>query len=147
MFLATHFDRLKTLTVAHASNLPGTAVLLTPLGIAAARFFLPAAASPFSSVQPTTYVIERDFDPVTASLSQTLHRNVLWHLYLPARAQEVMRRIFVAVTMTFLSEAFWAWMEIDGVEAAGAVGWAGLWGLGAAATGLTLGWCGGLTDA
>lgn len=145
-FLATHLSGLKTFEIAHASNLPGIAFLLLPLGLASARFFLPAAASAFSQAESTTYTISSDFDPITASLSQTLHRNILFHLYLPARAREVLRRTVVAAGLVVGSGAFWAWVEVEGTEGVGAMGWAGVWGVGVVLCGGVLGWVGGLLD-
>lgn len=145
-FLATHFTYLKTLELAHATTLPGVAILLAPLGYAATRFYLPAAASPFSAAAPTTYILDAEFDPITASLSQTLHRNLLWHLYLPQRSQEVLKRITTAGLLTLAAGAFWIWVEIEGTEAVGAVGWASVWATGAVLTGAVMGWVGGLGD-
>lgn len=145
-FLATYFTGLKTLELAHASTLPGVALLLLPLGYSAARFYLPAASSAFSAVKPTTYVIDSEFDPVTASLSQTMHRNIMWHLYLPARTQETLNRVAIVALLTLTSCSFWTWVEVEGTESVGATGWAVVWSFGSIVTGGVLGWVGGLLD-
>lgn len=143
-FLATHFNGLRTLEAAHAATLPGIALLLLPLGWAATSFFFLPAAHPLASSGPTSVTLP--FDPVTASLGQTLHRNIFWHLYMPARTQEATKRIVVAYLLTVGYTAFWSWMEVDGVEPLGALGWASVWGLGSLLTGSILGWVGGLNE-
>lgn len=142
LFLATHFSGLKTLEVAHASTLPGVAALLLPLGFAATLFFFVPTAHSLASAEDTVYMME--FDPVSATLGQTLHRNILWHLYLPARTQELSKRVLSAAVVTMGYTAFWAFVEIEGVELVGALGWASVWTLGALLAGGGLAWIGGV---
>lgn len=58
----------------------------------------------------------------------------------------MIRRIFILAALTVLGGGFWAWIEVEGTEVLGAVGWSSVWAIGAVVTGLVDGYVGGLTD-
>lgn len=147
--LAVNFEGLKTLDPAHDATLYSMLLLLLPLGISATDFLFTSTAA-YSSTIPVlasgagaeSTILE--FDPETATLTQTLHRNILWHKYLPAREQALFSRAATLTLWTIASTWFLGWVEIEGCDALGALSWAGMWGLGAAATSAMLGWIAGV---
>lgn len=146
--LAVSFDGLKTLDAAHSATLSLTLILLLPFGYCALDFLFTPAASTASTV-PVIATADGEktileFDPETATLTQTLHRNIFWPMYLPARTQELLKRTTLLTLWTIANTWFLAFTEVEGAEVLGAAGWASVWGVGAASTGAMLGWVSGV---
>lgn len=152
--LATYFSGLRTLEPAHTAVFWWMLVGLLPLGWAARNFFF----YPLANTNAITLVNKAslaysghekvavlEFDPETATLTQTIHRNVFWHRYLPPRTQELLRRTMLATAWTVANTAFKAYVEVDGAELPGALGWGGVWGSGTVLAAGMLGWIAGVS--
>jgi hypothetical protein len=152
--LATYFDGVRTLEPAHTAVFWTMLLSLFPMGYAARNFIF----NPLANDNTVTLVNKAtlayssgdkvevlEFDPETATLTQTIHRNLFWHMYLPPRTQELLRRAVLAVGWTVANTAFKAYIEVEGAELAGALGWAGVWGVGSSAAAGMLGWIAGVS--
>lgn len=151
--LATYFSGLRTLEPAHTAVFWWMLGSLLPLGLAARAFFFHPLANSNSitlvnkaslAYSGHEKVAVLEFDPATATLTQTIHRNVFWHRYLPPRTQELLRRTVLATGWCVANTAFKAYVEVDGAELPGALGWGGVWGLGTAMAAGMLGWIAGI---
>lgn len=152
LHLASTFYGLKTLEPAHSTSLPTALLILFQTGLFATDFLFNSTVAYASTipVHATAALTGKahgatlEFDPRTATLGQTLHRNVFWHRYLPARTQELLKRVTLLVAWTAANTAFLAVSEVEGAEVLGAVGWAAVWGASAALTGAMVGWIAGV---
>lgn len=153
LHLATHFAGLRTLEPAHTAGFSTMLLALFPAGYAARQlFFTPLAtatavtlvnkASLAYSSGETAKVLT--FDPVSATLTQTIHRNVFWHRYLPPQTQLLLERTALVAGWTAANTAFKAYLEVDGAEVVGALAWGGVWGVGITGAAAMLGWIAGV---
>ncbi|KAB8659328.1 hypothetical protein FH972_026217 [Carpinus fangiana] len=150
--LILHFDGLRTLDPAHDANLAILVSLMLPTGFLASRFLFDPLASP--ALAAAEQLVKQagpddgvetagtSFDPVTATLVETLAWNLLWWRRYSPRGRELVRRMLLLVIGTGACAGMKAWAEVKGVDAQGAVGWAAVWIVGAGASGGVLGWVG-----
>ncbi|KAI0481105.1 hypothetical protein GGR56DRAFT_305056 [Xylariaceae sp. FL0804] len=104
------------------------------LGWAARAFvFTPGAAAPPDTEQDAR---DRAFDPVSASLAETVRWNV-WGWPTPTKV--VLRRTALLMAVTGVNTFLQTWLTVRGVEATGAAAWAGVWVFASAVAGLGLG--------
>lgn len=132
--LVVHFAGLATVEPAHKA----TFLSLLPIGIifglaCDAFIFIPAASSTATSNEDDS----GHFDPVTASLGETVRYN-LWGWN--SRTKVVLRRtallaLLVVPATIYLQSAY----ALQGVDARGAAAWAAVWAAAAGAAGLGLG--------
>lgn len=137
LFMASHFDGLRTLERAHAATLQGLFVVLVPLGYAAREFLLTptlgAKPPPSGEAPPIPFI------PATASLRETFEYNLVGEKY---RARVAVRRALVLTGLVFASTAAQCYRALQGVDVTGAVGYAAVWGLASLVTGLGFRWVG-----
>jgi hypothetical protein len=147
-WLILHFVGLRTLEPAHLgpAGLPVLLLALLPAGYAMMEFlFAPSTAATISTVavgSETAPVPE--FDPSTATFWDHIHYNT-WGWY-SARQKELMRRTVVLAGLIFSETVLTTWGTVEGVEFQGALGYAGVWVVGALVTGAGLDWVGGPSD-
>jgi hypothetical protein len=127
--LATYFSGIPSVAAVHSAT-PITLLPLTlPIGLAAKTFiFTPAAAASSEAAAA--------FDPVTASLTETLWYN-LWGY--SARSKVFVQRTLVLVLLCFTHTFIQTLVTIRDVEAPGALAYAGVWAVAAGTTGTVLG--------
>lgn len=98
-------------------------------GLACKTFiFTPAAAASAAPV--------RGFDPATASLRETLWYNV-WGF--SERAKVVVKRTAVVVLLSTVNTSLQTLVTVKGVQARGALAYAGVWAVAAGVAGVVLG--------
>lgn len=123
-----YFTSLPTIVAAHEVTYVGLLPVTLVLGFAARAFiFTPAGATPL--------VKEKEFDPMSASLSETVRWN-FWGW--SAQTKVAMRRTALLVLVTGANTFLQTRFTIHGVETIGAVAWSSVWVLAAALTGLSL---------
>lgn len=151
VFLVVHFDGLRDLSFAYnvANTLPTLFMWLAPAGVASTQFlFRPAegaASSSFSATGANSIALTRShFDPRTATLAQHIYHNV-WGWY-TSRQKELIGRTVILGTFLLAETVVHVYSTINGVDAVGAVGYAGLWLVGAIVLGIVLEWVGGPSD-
>lgn len=145
-WLVVHFEGLRTVESAHrgASGLPVLLGALTPAGVAVLEFlFAPSTAAPDATASAVTSS-PAPFNPSTATLWQHVHYNA-WGWY-SSRQKELIRRTALLAGLMFAETLLASWATVAGVELLGAVGYAGIWALGALVTGGVLDWVGGPSD-
>lgn len=107
------------------------ALLVGLLGIAAQSFIF----TPFEATPPTVDPKTKRFDPVTATLSDTLRWN-LWGFN--RRTQVVILRTGLVALVTWVHTYLQCAITIQGVEPWGAATYASIWSIAALATGTAL---------
>ena len=133
-FLVAHLSGVATVELAHSALPIFLAAAFTPLGWASSTLlFAPAAAA--SATGPPA----APFDPVTASLRDTLVWNV-WGWRRPTKV--LVGRTAVLALLVAASSFVKVWGAVDGADASGAAAWAALWALSSAVQGPLLGWIG-----
>lgn len=140
-WLVTHFRGLRTLEAAHLgpAGLPTLLLALLPAGVASQEFiFTPSTASP----GPLVTAVE--FDPVTATLASHIKYNT-WGWY-TTRQKTLISRTALLTVLVVVQTLVRVWGTIEGVEAEGALGYAGIWGVGTVLVGIALDWVGGPSD-
>jgi len=151
--LATYFYGLRTLEPAQTAVFWSMLLTLFPIGYAARNFiFHPLAnTSSITLVNKATAAYSSgkrvevlEFDPETATLFQTVHRNVAWWTYLQPRTQIWVSRTALLTSWIVANTAFKAFMEVEGAELLGALGWSSVWGLGTLMASGVLGWIAGV---
>lgn len=107
------------------------ALLVGLLGIAAQSFIF----TPFETTPPTVDPKTKRFDPVTATLSDTLRWN-LWGFN--KRTQVVILRTGLVALFTWINTYLQCAVTVQGVEPYGAAAYASIWAVAAMATGAAL---------
>ncbi|EXJ85562.1 hypothetical protein A1O1_05926 [Capronia coronata CBS 617.96] len=142
-WLITHFMGLRTLEPAHRgpSGLPTLLLALLPAGVACMEFlFAPPTAAGSVLLAPPAI----PFDPATASFAAHVYYNA-WGWY-TARQKELIRRTVFLTALLVTESVVQVWGTVAGVELPGALGYAGVWGLGVVVVGVVLDWVGGPSD-
>lgn len=136
--LAIHFTGLHDIRPVYGWTNPGHFPLLItaflPLGLAAKiLLFTPSAAAKRDSADAT----RESFDPQTATLAETFLYNV-WGFRKGVRELVLRSAVLAGVTLAY------GWVQVfasvEGVESAGALGWASIWAASALVTGAVFGW-------
>ncbi|KAI1074345.1 hypothetical protein F5B20DRAFT_574162 [Whalleya microplaca] len=131
-FLVVYFAGLPSVASAHDTTFVALLPMTLVLGLAAHTFiFTPAEASPNTPDDE-----KEEFDPVEASLAETVRWNVWgWS----AQTRVVVQRTALLMGITGVNTFLQTSLTIRGVEPAGAAAWSSVWVLAAAVTGLALG--------
>lgn len=132
--LVTNFDGLRSMGGIYEAQFLTLALLYIPAGVAAKVFlFTPATASKkdFADAQRAA------FDPKTATLEETLWYNV-WGF--SKRGRVMISRTAILSGVTFLYSWLQVYASIEGAESLGAAGWACVWAIAAALTGVAYYW-------
>ncbi|KIW35086.1 uncharacterized protein PV07_01806 [Cladophialophora immunda] len=147
-WLVVYFTGLRTLEPAHLgpAGLPTLLLALIPAGWACMEFlFAPSTAA--AGVSPSTGTVANPtpvFDPSTATFWEHAYHNA-WGWYSP-RQKKLIGRTALLTGLLFAETVLTLWGTVAGVEATGALGYAGVWGLGCVVTGAVLDWVGGPSD-
>ncbi|KAI0408771.1 hypothetical protein F4802DRAFT_549056 [Xylaria palmicola] len=131
-YLVVYFADLPSVERAHASSYVGLLPVTLVLGFAARVFIF----TPTEATGRTPADAENEaFDPVKASLGETLRWNILgWSSQTKVAMKRTALTMLVSGVNTFLRSRF----TIVGVEAVGAAAWSSVWVAAAAITGLAL---------
>ncbi|KZF22224.1 hypothetical protein L228DRAFT_148793 [Xylona heveae TC161] len=136
VYLITYFDGVRDLTFAHSATLPLLIASFIPVGYSAREFlFTPSAGAR----KDLGEIRKEAFNPETATFGQTLRHN-LW--FFPKRTKILIARTVTLIIISTFNTWLQTYVTIEGVNASGAVGWAGVWGLAAIVTSLTFWWVG-----
>ncbi|QIW95804.1 hypothetical protein AMS68_001322 [Peltaster fructicola] len=124
-----HFDNLRTLDIAHDSNIYKLAGLFVPAGLAAMHFlFLPTVSASNSLLSALDSVTkDAPFDPESATLLQTIAYNFGLKEEMSAKTEVLFKRTAVLALGSAINTFVRVFATIDGAEASGALGWAALW--------------------
>ncbi|KAI0128851.1 hypothetical protein BJ170DRAFT_348835 [Xylariales sp. AK1849] len=127
--LIVYFANIPSILAAHEATYINLLPVTLTLGFAATSFiFAPAEAE--QDEKP------RDFDPVSASLKET----VSWNLWgWSKRTKTTMKRTATLMLVTGVNTTLQTAFTIEGAELGGAMAWASVWVVAAAVTGLGLG--------
>lgn len=135
-YLITNFDGVRTFDVAHNSQLPFLALTFFPLGWTA-KILLYA---PATGAKPTLGDIKHEaFNPAVATFGDHLKFN-MWGWSKGTKV--VFLRTTVLAAGVLLATWIKTWKTLDGANAVGSAGWAGLWALAALINGAVLRWVG-----
>ncbi|KAG4222753.1 hypothetical protein PC116_g28774 [Phytophthora cactorum] len=128
-YLVVYFTSLPTIASAHETTYVGLLPVTLALGFAARAFiFTPAEATASSRDKP--------FDPVSASLRETVRWNFWgWSAQTKVVIQRTALLMLISGADTFVQTRF----TVKGVETPGAAAWSSVWVIAAAVTGLALG--------
>ncbi|OAG34312.1 hypothetical protein AYO21_11522 [Fonsecaea monophora] len=140
-WLVVYFTGLRTLEPAHLgpAGLPTLLLALIPAGWACMEFlFAPSTAA------DTVVNAGPAFDPSTATFWEHAYHNA-WGWY-SARQKELIGRTGLLTGLIFAEIVLTLWGTLAGVEVTGALGYAGIWGLGCVVIGGVLDWVGGPSD-
>ncbi|KAL1628141.1 hypothetical protein SLS56_005961 [Neofusicoccum ribis] len=133
-FMAVHFDNLPSLQAAHAASLPALLATLLPVGYAAREFILvPGLAAQADRADAARAA----FNPATASLADTLRHNVWWF---GKGTRVLVKRTATVVAATAAHAYAHAATVLEGGDAVGAAGYAGVWTAAGLVTGLVFAW-------
>lgn len=134
--LVVYFDGIPSIAIAHSSDLVRLFPLAIALGAAARSFiFTPATAS-----APNLADARRSaFNPATATFFETLEHN-FWNY--DKKTKIVISRTVALMLASGVNTFVQCFVTIEGVEATGAIAYAGVWMLAAAVTGASLGFVG-----
>lgn len=135
-WLITHFDHVRDLSSAHlgAAGLPALLVSLIPAGYAAHEFLFVTSTA---VTQAPVYV----FEPATASFMEHVYHNA-WGWY-SNRQKDLIGRTLLLAALVGGETIIQTWGTIEGVELAGAAGYAALWGAAVCVVGAVYDWVGG----
>lgn len=138
-WLVTYFDGIRDLSVAHLgpSGLPGLLVALAPAGYAAMEFLFASSTAAAPPLGAPPYV----FDTERAGFFEHVYHNA-WGWY-TARQKKLIWRTAVLGAMLVGETVIQVSGTIKGVEPVGALGYAGVWGLGIVVLGAVFDWVGG----
>lgn len=105
------------------------------LGVATKSFvFTPSTATSDSLAE----IRAKAWNPATATLGETVRRNLGFSGW-SKRSKMVVRRTAVLMLVSGVNTFVQTYVTVEGVEAVGAAGYAGVWVAGAGITGLVLG--------
>ncbi|KIY01390.1 uncharacterized protein Z520_02942 [Fonsecaea multimorphosa CBS 102226] len=145
-WLIVYFTGLRTLEPAHLgpAGLPTLLLALVPAGWACMEFlFAPSTAAAGVSTGTVAHP-SKVFDPSTATFWGHVYHNA-WGWY-SARQKELITRTGLLTGLMVAETVLTLWGTVAGVEITGALGYAGVWGLGCVVTGAVLDWVGGPSD-
>ncbi|OBT42180.1 hypothetical protein VE00_06843 [Pseudogymnoascus sp. WSF 3629] len=126
--LVTHFNNLPSVAAAHSSSFISLLPLTLLSGLAARSFILSPSTSSLSTTKP-------EFDAVNSSLGEHVKYNLCGY---SERMKEVLRRTAILAAWGG-ANTFALVMGIGGVEACGAVAYAGVWVTAVVVSGVALG--------
>ncbi|KAK0113190.1 hypothetical protein ONS95_014888 [Cadophora gregata] len=133
VYLVTYFDGIHSIAAAHASSPIALFPTTFLLGLAAKSFIF----TPTVTAAPTTEDAKNAaFHPETATFGETFWYNVWGY---SSRKKVVIKRTATLMLATGINTFVQTFVTIEGVEAAGAVVYSGVWVAAALITGLTLG--------
>ncbi|KAH6687147.1 hypothetical protein F5X68DRAFT_206871 [Plectosphaerella plurivora] len=135
--LVLYFQDIPSVEPAYTANYVGILPVMLAFGFAARSFIF----TPFAATGPTTEDRKLDeFDPVTATLGETL----LWNLWgYTTRAKVIISRTLVAIVVTGVNTYLQTYITVPGVESAGAASWASTWAVAVSLVGIALALVGG----
>ncbi|KAL8653154.1 MAG: hypothetical protein Q9210_002275 [Variospora velana] len=136
VYLAVHFDGLRDLSGAHEAALPFVTLGFTLSGYAAQSFlFMPALGA-----KPDVHDMQMaEFNPETASLGQTVWYNVWGY---SKRSRTLIKRTATLAFASAMQTGLRTYITVEGVELAGAAGWAAMWATAAILVGGVFWWVG-----
>jgi len=130
-YLVTYFDGITSLEAVYTASPISLLPITFLFGLASKSFiFTPAAATP--TIQPK-------FNPVTASLWETLAYNVWGY---STRTKVVIKRTVALVIISGINTLVQSFITVEGVEIIGAIAYSVVWSTAAGVTGLVLGFVG-----
>lgn len=135
-FLIVHFEGLRDLSGAHEAALPFLTLGFTLSGYAAQSFlFVPALGA-----KPDVHDMQMaEFNPETATLSETVWYNVWGY---SKRSRTLIKRTATLAFASAMQTGLRTYITVEGVEFAGAAGWAAMWASAALLVGGVLWWVG-----
>lgn len=158
-FLAVHFEGLRSLARLHGSEIPRLLLFMSPLGWAMQDFVFTAVTT--AGAGPASTSTGKDgsggkesraasssttdaspFDPVTASLSETIWYNLLFWRRWDSRTKVLVERMITVVTVAAVSTSVQTFNTLEGSDMFGAIGWAGLWAVANIMVAFVFGWVG-----
>ncbi|KAL1297018.1 hypothetical protein AAFC00_004612 [Neodothiora populina] len=132
VYMIKHFDEVRSLEAAHNATLPILLIACIPIGYAAKNFlFKPSIAAARPLIDP--------FDPVTASLPDTVRYNLGVGLH-SSRASILTTRTTLLIVNAAINTFVRVFGTVEGTDALGAAGWAGLWSAAALMVGVGFAW-------
>ncbi|KAK4941727.1 hypothetical protein LTR66_014776 [Elasticomyces elasticus] len=137
VYVVTHFEYVKSLESAHnAALVPILVQFLFTVGLAARKFLFQASSG---AAMSRADAAEKVFAPDTVSLLETLRYNAgMWRW--TKREDVLAKRTAVLTLWTFANTWVRVFGTLDGSDALGAAGWAGVWAVASLATGVAFGW-------
>ncbi|KAK3073179.1 hypothetical protein LTR53_005467 [Teratosphaeriaceae sp. CCFEE 6253] len=145
VYLLVHFDGVRNMQKAHDATLPLLLLSFLPTGWATAQFlFTPSIGSRGNPglTDPDIFPEKTNFDPETATFMETVAFNLGFKGGFTKRAEVLVKRSTVLMTCSVANTFARVLMTIDGTEAWGAAGWAGVWGAAALLTSVAYGFVG-----
>ena len=135
-FLVNYFDGVRDLSGAYSAVLPFMIFWFLPHGYAAMLFmFIPATGA-----KPDLSDIRNSaFNPETATLSETVVHN-LWGY--SKRTRTLIKRTATLAALSGLYTWFQVYVTVEGAEGYGGAGWASIWVVATALTGMAFWWVG-----
>ena len=134
--LVIYFDGIRDISGAHSAALPFLIMSFLPVGYAAREFLFTPATGAKRDLED---IKNLSFNPVTATLSETVQYNVWGH---SKRTRTLIKRTATLVAVSGLNTWVQIYFTIEGTEGYGAAGWAGVWATAAALTGVLFWWVG-----
>ncbi|THY36374.1 hypothetical protein D6D01_00469 [Aureobasidium pullulans] len=131
VFLINNFEEILTLEFAHNAVFPVVFAACLPIGWAA-KDFLFSTSIVYARATPAELV---QFDPKTATLGETFMYNAGVTQF-SSREGILGKRTFLLVAFTAAHSFIKVFGTVEGATIEGAAGWAALWSVAAAATGL-----------
>lgn len=146
VYLVVNFDGVRSVQGAHDATVPNLLLYFIPMGWATAQFlFTPmigARGNP-GLTDPRIHPEKVHFDPETATLGETIAFNLGWGQDgFSKRAEVLMKRTAVLVSCSAVNTFARVLMTVEGAEAVGALGWAGVWAAAATLTSVAYSWVG-----
>lgn len=133
VYLVTYFDGIPTIAATHSATVLTLFPITFILGLAAKSFIFTPAAAIAPVVDAEKVVV---FDPLTATFTETMRHN-FWGY--DKRTKIVIKRTLTLMAVCGGNTFLQSWMTVEGVEAAGAVGYSAIWVVAAGLTGAALG--------
>ncbi|CAK4032618.1 uncharacterized protein RCC_04466 [Lecanosticta acicola] len=142
LWMVTYFDGIRDLQRAHDTEVWALLALFAPLGFAATQFiFVPAIGSPGNpGLDIVSPVPQRRFDPKTATLSETIARNLGRQEGFSRRTEILAKRTLTLAACCFVNTFVRSYVTIEGTELIGALLYSGVWSTAALASGLAFGY-------
>ncbi|KAK8221322.1 hypothetical protein IWZ01DRAFT_537248 [Phyllosticta capitalensis] len=120
-FMLTHFDGIPSLERAHSLNLVNLVIALLPIGYAAREFLLTPS---LGALENTGDAKRKAFNPETASLWEHVLYNFWWY---EKGTRVLLRRTTTVVAVGMGHAVGHSVFALEGGDAVGAVGFAGIW--------------------
>ena len=134
--LTVYFYGLKNVSGAHEAAFPFVAAGFLVSGYAAQSFlFMPALGA-----KPDVHDLKMaEFDPETATLGQTVWYNIWGY---SKRSRTLIKRTATLALASAMQTGLRTYITVEGVELAGAAGWAAMWSAAALLVGGVFWWVG-----